>query len=68
MIPKSLHTITALANVARHMMNVSGTADDIANHAAFYVDRAAEILGYPADSTDTYGLKAKAAATLSKGR
>ena len=62
MIPKSLHTITALVNVARHL-NPLGLFD-----ARTVTLSAAEILGYPLDTPDTYGLIERAAAILSKGK
>jgi hypothetical protein len=60
MIPKSLHTVTALVNVAR-ILRAPGES------AASAVDRAAIVLGYGAGSVDQYGLLAKATATLGKG-
>ena len=61
MIPKSLHTVTALVNVARHL-NPAPTPAECAQLAP----RAAAILGYPDDTADTYGLIARAAAALQK--
>lgn len=67
MIPKSLHTITALANVARNVLAQHPDAvrliDDPAKRADWAVGVALAILGY-ADADDTYNLRAKAAATI----
>jgi len=62
-IPKSLHTVTSIAAVAR------ATQPEKIQSGFFYAAAscAAEILGYPADSDDTYGLIGRAADTLKKG-
>lgn len=62
-IPKSLHTITALVAVAR------ATQLEKIQSGFFYAATscAAELLGYPADAIDTYGLIGRAADTLKKG-
>jgi hypothetical protein len=67
MIPKSLHTITALANVARHLIQASPMTYAAASNAskAACID-AAIILGY-AHHPDDYGLIDKAAAVIAKG-
>ena len=61
-IPKSLHTITAIVAVARHCQQ-SVVAR---GHYMVAAVRAAEILGYPVDAIDTYGLIQRAADTLKK--
>jgi len=61
MIPKSLHTVTAIVAVSRHL-----NADPV--ECLQLARRAAEILGYPAGATDTYQLIERAAAILSKGQ
>lgn len=61
MIPKSLHTVTALANVARHLAgNRAGM--DIRQCKGWCIE-AAIVLGY-AHHSDGYCLLDKAAATL----
>jgi O-acetyl-ADP-ribose deacetylase (regulator of RNase III) len=69
MIPKSLHTITALVRVAQYMAK-----HEDAEQYARYVDpvrarvaHAAEVLGYPAGTADVHGLIDKAAAVIRKG-
>lgn len=59
-LPKSLHTVTVLVNVARAVADLDGTmtCDDA-------LSAARAILGY-ADSPDTYGLADKARAVLNK--
>jgi hypothetical protein len=59
MIPKSLHTVTALVNVARYIRTPTGTAEDA-------VIRATILLGYT-DAPDPHGLIARAIAALAKG-
>ena len=68
MIPKSLHTITALVNVARAVPFTAdlGTIADHGRWAVAAVDHAAKILGYGADAADIHGLKARAVAVLAK--
>ena len=56
MIPKSLHTVTALVNVAREL-RLMGVDDPIGT--------AASVLGY-SRLADPYGLCAKAEALLNK--
>lgn len=67
MIPKSLHTITALAKLGAYLMRIdkAGTpwAPVTPERAAL---AAAVILGY-AGTDDTYGLIDKAAAVIAKG-
>lgn len=61
-IPKSLHTITSLVNVARFLMQErAGLVPSAA------VLRAAEILGY-GNAADPYGLRDKAVAKLFAGK
>lgn len=60
MMPKSLHTVTALINVARHLNPAPTPAE-----CALLAQRAAAILGYDLVD-DTYGLIARAAAALQK--
>lgn len=57
-IPKSLHTITAIANVARFIKTVHTHADDAAA-----IRSAVIVLGY-IDTPDTYELAAKALKAL----
>lgn len=61
MIPKSLHTVTALVNVARLFPELLREQHYYAAAAA-----AAAVLGYPVGTADTYGLIARAAAALQK--
>ena len=61
-IPKSLHTITAIVAIARHL-NAAPHPCECTQLAR----RAAEILGYPADVADTYQLIERAALIL-KGK
>jgi hypothetical protein len=59
-LPKSLHTVTVLVNVARHYQaNIGG--DDV-----FAVNQALRILGYT-DSPDDYGLANAALKQLARG-
>jgi hypothetical protein len=58
-LPKSLHTITALINLAHHLMMDTGSTLS-PDHA---VDLAAGILGYP-DREDPDFLLVRALATL----
>ena len=58
-VPKSLHTITAIVAVARAFYSHEAPRD-----AALC---AAEVLGYPCDTPDIYGLIQRAADTLKKG-
>lgn len=59
-LAKSLHTISAIQNVARHLLQC-GTAAD--NESA--VAGAVAVLGY-AGAADEYGLAAKALATMNR--
>lgn len=59
MIPKSLHTISALVNVARYI-DARPQACDCLPLAI----RAAQILGYPVGTPDTHGLIERAAAVI----
>jgi hypothetical protein len=61
-IPKSLHTVTVLVMLARRLMQSSQQP----RSADAAVDMALSILGYDADTVDTYGLKAQAVAKLGK--
>jgi hypothetical protein len=66
MIPKSLHTVTVLVNVAReHVRNagLSYTSAPLCYQVA--VRHALKVLGY-ADTPDAYGLAARAVAILEK--
>jgi hypothetical protein len=60
-IPKSLHTVSAIVAVARLFPEQIRARDFYLAAAA-----AASALGYPADTTDTYGLIQRAADTLKK--
>jgi hypothetical protein len=60
MIPKSLHTITALVRVALAVF------PEQKPYAAALL--AADLLGYPPGSPDAYGLIERAAAILLKGQ
>ncbi len=62
-IPKSLHTVSALAAIARELARLEGRAA-----ALSHVMRAAEILGYDpiTTSADPYGLVSVAARKLAK--
>lgn len=68
MIPKSLHTVTALVNVARIVTPKTdlGTLVDPLAYAKLCVAEAARVLGYPDATDDPYGLRAKAIAVLCK--
>lgn len=61
MIPKSLHTVTALANVARELRDMG-----IRPRYRDYVADALAILGYSEDA-DAYGLADKARKVLARG-
>jgi hypothetical protein len=61
MIPKSLHTVTAIVNVARMFPELLH-----AQHYYAAASAAAAVLGYPHDVEDTYGLITRAAAALQK--
>lgn len=65
MIPKSLHTVTALANVARHLAAVHNLGIGLTGLETA-VDMAADLLGYGSHVADDYGLKAKAVRVLAK--
>lgn len=65
MIPKSLHTITAIARVAQHVLATDPEMADADVLTA--CDWAAQILGY-ANVADDYGLIAKAAAVIVAGK
>jgi len=57
-LAKSLHTVSALSNLAHWLMMQHGdTAQDA-------VAKAADILGYPIGHVDQYGLKAAAIKNL----
>lgn len=60
-LAKSLHTITSLTNVARHVI----LTEPMPTGAEYAVEQAARILGLDG-MPDVYGLKAKAAAQLAK--
>jgi hypothetical protein len=66
MIPKSLHTVTALVNLARHLQDCNHYTGPRSATAAAYVSQAAVILGYGEGALDTYNLMGKAAAALAK--
>jgi hypothetical protein len=59
-LPKSLHTVTAWVNVARHLATQNGLSPNNAAHAA------AHILGLD-EMADSYELKAAVIKQLSKG-
>lgn len=61
MIPKSLHTVTVLVNVAKILEDVYGKECS----SAELVELAATCLGY-GDETDTYSLKEQAVKKLNK--
>ena len=66
MLPKSLHTITAIVNVGRFISqedSICASLHDMPRSMQGYANRAAEILGYT-DCDDNYGLLAKAAIAL----
>jgi hypothetical protein len=72
-IAKSLHTVTVLANLAVYLRAADNGPVD--QGAAHYVNRAAEILGYPlmdsgapnaAHTSDPHGLLGKASAIIAK--
>lgn len=60
MIPKSLHTVTALVNLAKHLMEYN---DDAPIENCVY--KAVHILGYT-DTPDVHGLIAQALKKLTK--
>lgn len=62
MIPKSLHTVTALVNLAKHLKD----KDSSKNHDIHYVYVAAEILGYPMETVDVHSMRQQALKKLSK--
>lgn len=62
-LAKSLHTVSAIVSVARHLMAVQYP---LARDAAGAVRTALDILGYDG-AADPYGLAARAVATLEKG-
>lgn len=65
-LAKSLHTVSVLVAVARHVMD-PGRADGLTLDPAYAVGRAMDILGYDsADMSDPYGLQARAIAALRK--
>ena len=67
-IAKSLHTVSVLVNVAKHLQDtVPGYGTDPHFAAAAAVDGALRVLGY-ADASDPYGLAAKAVAVLEAGK
>lgn len=67
MIPKSLHTITVLVNVARELRATDEVGARIPHGWEFYAARAVRILGYTCDAAaDPYGLRARAIAILEK--
>jgi hypothetical protein len=60
-LPKSLHTVTVLVNVARHLQRTNNET----RHSA--VTSAMILLGYSyTDTADPYGLAARAVKELSK--
>lgn len=63
MIPKSLHTVTALVNVARFV-----ALNDCTTAPANAIALAASVLGYTDSTPDIHGLKAKAVAVLKRVR
>jgi hypothetical protein len=63
MIPKSLHTVSALVNVALHLMRYMPAA---AATASIAVDMAANMLGYHDGIADVHELKDAARAKLAK--
>ena len=58
-IPKSLHTVTAIANLTFHLQTQSGASPQPMGPDSVALDRACAILGY-AGAEDPYGLKARA--------
>ena len=63
-IPKSLHTITALVHVARQcrqLAAIDGKATPPGDAYAYYVEIAATILGYPPSVADPHRLRERAA-------
>jgi hypothetical protein len=58
MIPKSLHTVTALVNVARRLHATGAYPANIA--AGSLISEAARVLGYGIDTPDPHGLLAAA--------
>jgi hypothetical protein len=62
-LAKSLHTLTALVGVARHIQG-KASADDARSEPAGAVGAALEILGYHADVADPHGIVSKAIAAL----
>lgn len=64
-LPKSLHTVSALVNVARYLQNTAQARDGAPQPAAYWITRAAEIVGYPMAS-DPHGLLAIAARKLAR--
>jgi hypothetical protein len=68
MIPKSLHTVSVLVNVAQHHMAIVRHQYPQGNCTpAAAIDAAAAILGY-ADTADVYALKAAAVRKLEKAQ
>ena len=66
MIPKSLHTVTALVNVATYMRaSASNEPAALSEAATHWVERAAQTLGYRG-ADDPHGLRAKAIAAMLK--
>jgi hypothetical protein len=59
-LPKSLHTVTAWVNVARHLAEQNGLSPNNAAYAA------AHVLGLH-EMADTYDLRAAVIKQLSKG-
>ena len=66
MIPKSLHTVTALVNVARALFanaHPNSPRKYVAAEVVLWVDAAADVLGY-GGAEDNYALKMRAVAQL----
>jgi hypothetical protein len=65
MIPKSLHTVTVLVNVAREILLRGDYGNTSPLRCMLAVDKARRILGY-ADTPDVYSLAARAVVILEK--
>ena len=63
MIPKSLHTVTVLVQLTRHLYETRTDFALTINHCLF---KALDILGY-IDSPDVHGLTLQALKKLNKG-
>lgn len=68
MLPKSLHTVTVLVNVARECDRNARMINCVhMQRARDAVNAAMQVLGYPpADTADAYGLADRAVAILAK--